>query len=98
MKIITALSLAIFVVISVPSIAEAKSSVGLAPGQVVAKTKRTTRNVSHKTKVTTKKVSHKTWRGTKRVAHTTRVKSKPVRKTTWRTGRKVVSRTKKIFN
>lgn len=97
MRFITALSLSLFLLVAVPFVADDKSG-GSASAQVVTKTKRTTRNVSHKTKVTTKKVGRKTWRGTKSVAHKTRVKSKPVRKKTWRTGRKVVSRTKKILS
>jgi hypothetical protein len=84
MKFITAVSLSLFILIAVPFVAGDISS---ASGQVVTKTKRTT-----------KKVGRKTWRGTKRVGHTARVKSKPARKKTWRTGRKVVSRTKKIFS
>jgi hypothetical protein len=92
MKIITALSLSLFVLISVPFMAG--GTAGSASGQVVT----TTKKVSHKTKVGTKKVGRKSWRGTKRVAHTSRVKSQPVRRKTWRTGRKVVSRTKKILS
>ena len=104
MKFITALSLSLFVLVSVPFIATGKSAVS-ALGQVVTttkkvshKTKVTTKKVSHKTKVTSKKVGRKSWRGSKRVAHTSRVKSQPVRRKTWRTGRKVVSRTKKIIS
>ena len=95
MKYIASLLLTLFVLGSVPFMGGESLSVS---GQVVTKTKTTTRNVSHKTKVTSKKVGRKTWRGTKHVAHKTRVKSQPVRKKTWRTGRKVVSRTKKIFS
>jgi hypothetical protein len=87
MKFISAASLAILVAVSTSFVAEARVPGEPAAGQVVTKTKRTTRNVSHKTKVTTKRLSGKTWRGTKRVAHKSRVKSQPVRKKTWRTGR-----------
>lgn len=98
MKFVTCLTLFLFFVVSTPFVATATSSGEPVSSQVVTKTKRTTRHLSHRTKVTTKKVSHKTWRGTKRVVHKTRIKSKPIRKKTWRGGRKVVSRTKKIIS
>jgi len=50
------------------------------------------------TKVTTKKVAHKTKTGTKHVYAKTASKTRPVRHKTWHTGRKVVSRTKKIIS
>ena len=84
MRLITTLLLSMFVLVSIPFTGGSGND---ASGQVVTKTKRTT-----------KKVGRKTWRGTKRVGTTARVKSRPVRKKTWRTGRKVVSRTKKIFS
>ena len=43
-------------------------------------------------------VVRRSWNGTKWVYRTTRVKTHSPRRKTWRTGRKVVSRTKKIFN
>ncbi|HUR98965.1 MAG TPA: hypothetical protein VMZ26_12935 [Pyrinomonadaceae bacterium] len=92
MKIYAAVLIAVVAFLAIP--AEASKW----EGQVVTKTKVTTKRVSHKTKVKTKKVAHRTKRGTQHIYSKTAVKTRPVRRATWHTGRKVVSRTKKIFN
>jgi hypothetical protein len=51
-----------------------------------------------KTKTKTKYVVRRTKRGGKWVYVKTRVTTRPARHKTWRTGRKVVSRTKKIIS
>lgn len=62
--------------------------------QVVSTTKRKTRYVGRKSK----KVGRRTWNGTRWVYSKSAAKTHSPRRKTWRTGRKVVSRTKKIFN
>jgi hypothetical protein len=62
--------------------------------QVVRKTKRTGRYVGRKSK----KVGRRTWNGTRWVYSKSAQKTHSPRRKTWRTGRKVVSRTKKVFN
>ena len=82
------------VLIAVIALLSITSEASVYGGQVVTQTK----NVSHKTKVTTKNVSHKTKRGTKNLYAKTASKTRPARNKTWHTGRKVVSRTKKIVS
>lgn len=88
MKLITAFFLGAAMLLSIPFVSEAllsgESSVMAA--QVVRKTKRTS-----------KYVGRRTWNGTKWVYTKTRVKTHSPRRKTWRTGRKVVSRTKKVL-
>jgi hypothetical protein len=93
MKIYAAVLIAVLGVLAIPAEASTPSAV-----QVVTKTKVTTRKVTHRTKVGTKKVTHKTKVGSKRLYGKSATKTRPVRHKTWRTGRKVVSRTKKVFN
>lgn len=66
----------------------------LEASQAVQYTKRKTRYVGRKSK----KVGRRTWNGTRWVYAKSTDKTRPVRRKTWRTGRKVVSRTKKVFN
>src|SRR5215203_4950557 len=99
MKMYAAVLIGLIGLLSVSS--EASTLTGtrsVAAGQVVTKTKVTTRKASHRTKVTTKKAAHRTKRGTKHVYSKAAVKTRPVRRSTWRGGRKVVSRTKKVLN
>jgi len=62
------------------------------------KTKTGTKHYTHKTKYETKHYAHKTKQGSKKTYSYTAAKTRPVRHKTWHTGRKVVSRTKKIVS
>jgi hypothetical protein len=88
MRKISAAIFATFMLFSIPfvagSVASGESSVN---AQSVAK----------RTKRKGKYVYRRTWDGTKWTTRKVRVGTRPARKKTWRTGRKVVSRSKKVI-
>jgi hypothetical protein len=87
MRMYAAALMAILAFLSINSDASAPPAGNPVPeAQVVSKSKKKTRYVVRRTR-----------RGGKWVYIKTRVKSRPVRQKTWRTGRKAVSRTKKVF-
>ena len=96
MKIFTAIFVSAVMLLSIPvfgsSLSETESSVSAS--QVVDYTKRKTRYVGRKSK----KVGRRSWNGTRWVYSKSASKTASPRRKTWRTGRKVVSRTKKVFN
>ena len=96
MKVFAAVFIAGLMFVSVPVAGFASSSAesSVAAAQVVRTTKRKTRYVGRKSK----KVGRRTWNGTRWVYSRSAAKTHTPRRKTWRTGRKVVSRTKKIFN
>ena len=85
MKIITGGILIIAMLVSIPFVASSTEA-SIHASQVVRKTKQKS-----------KYVVRRSWNGTKWVYTKTRVKTHSPRRKTWRTGRKVVSRTKKIL-
>jgi hypothetical protein len=96
MKKFAAFFLSALMLTSIPVFAAESSSTesNVSASQAVTYTKRKTKYVGRKSK----KVGRRTWNGTKWVYSTSARKSRPVRHKTWHTGRKVVSRTKKVFN
>lgn len=96
MKTFAAVFLSALMLISIPVFASESSSAvsSLSAPQAVTYTKRKTKYVGRKSK----KVGRRSWNGTKWVYSTSARKTRPVRHKTWHTGRKVVSRTKKVFN
>lgn len=94
MKKFAAVFLSALMLLTIPVFGSAASSeLNVTASQVVGYTKRKTRYVGRKGK----KVGRRTWNGTKWVYSTSARKTHTPRRKTWRTGRKVVSRTKKIF-
>jgi hypothetical protein len=96
MKQFTAVFLSALMLLSIPVFADGAASTELnasAP-QAVTYTKRKTKYVGRKSK----KVGRRTWNGTKWVYSSSARKTRPARHKTWHAGRKVVSRTKKVFN
>ena len=96
MKTIATVFISALLLLSTPALAGESSSthLSLEAAQVVSTTKRKTRYVGRKSK----KVGRRTWNGTRWVYSRSAAKTRSPRRKTWRTGRKVVSRTKKIFN
>jgi len=96
MKIFAAAFVSAMMLLSIPVFGSGPSSTesSVAASQAVGYTKRKTRYVGRKSK----KVGRRTWNGTRWVYSRSAAKTHSPRRKTWRTGRKVVSRTKKIFN
>ncbi|HEX6124011.1 MAG TPA: hypothetical protein VFZ23_01435 [Pyrinomonadaceae bacterium] len=88
MKILTAIIVSTAILLAVPFTAPVLSSGGssIAAQSVAKRTKRKGRYGVRRT-----------WNGTKWVTTKVRVGTKSPRRKTWRTGRKVVSRTKKVI-
>ncbi len=96
MKKFAAVFLSALMLVSIPVFGAGSSSTvsNISASQAVTYTKRKTKYVGRKSK----KVGRRTWNGTRWVYSTSARKMRPARHKTWHTGRKVVSRTKKIFN
>ena len=96
MKIFAAVFFSAIMLFSINVFGSTTSSTGssVSASQVVRTTKRKTRYVGRKSK----KVGRRTWNGTRWVYSKSAAKTHRPRRATWRSGRKVVSRTKKVFN
>ncbi len=96
MKIFVAAFVSAMMLLPIPVIGSEPMSTesSVVSSQAVRYTKRKTRYVGRKSK----KVGRRTWNGTRWVYAKSANTTRPVRRKTWRTGRKVVSRTKKVFN